>query len=195
MLGQRMGLAVEELGERSVRVHGEVRGRPLHVEIDGKSARSEFARFLFGVNTISSRNRMETWSTKIAVRCANPRRALGVIESSVDANDPTWQPRNFDPRHCRRVRTDPVGLAEQALSADVHERLMSIIGDVRIQVGPEWVVIDHQDTAVPGKGANYVAGSLIHRYQGSPLPWPDRAIAGPPWWIELLCDIADTVDR
>jgi hypothetical protein len=39
-----------------------------------------------------------------------------------------------------------------------------------------------------------VAGSVIHQYQGSPLPWPERALAGPPWWIDLLCDLADTLD-
>jgi hypothetical protein len=60
---------------------------------------------------------------------------------------------------------------------------------------PREIRIDHHDTAVPGSGANYVAGSFIHQYQGPPPPWPDRAIAGPPWWIDLLYDLADTLDR
>lgn len=57
MLGGRLGLVVEERGERSMRAHGNIRGRVVTVEIEGDAVGKGFARFLFGVNTISSRNR------------------------------------------------------------------------------------------------------------------------------------------
>jgi len=38
-------------------------------------------------------------------------------------------------------------------------------------------------------------GSFLHRYQGSPQPWPGRAVAGPPWWIDPPRDMADTLDQ
>ncbi len=195
MLGQRMGLSVEKRGERSVRAHSTVRGRAVNVEIEGDAARSEFARFFFGLNTLSSRNRREKWHTVLSVSCANPGRVTGAIESAVDVRDPAWKPGQYDPRNGRKVRTDPNSLSDRALTADAHERLMSIIDDVRIEVGLTTIRLDHRNTALPGSGANYVAGSVIHHYQGSPPPWPDRALIGPVWWIDLLCDLADTLDR
>lgn len=74
---------------------------------------------------------------------------------------------------------------------------MSIVADVHIEVREGSIGIVHENTAIPGKGAHYVAGSLIHHTPptSSPLPWPDRAIAGPIWWIGLLCDLADALDR
>ncbi len=194
VLGARLGLVVEERGERSVRAEGVVRGRSVTVEIDGDAARSEFARFFFGLNTISSRNRRETWHTVLSVGVANPRKVTGVIESIVDPNDPAWNPREYNPRNGRTVASNPASLAPLVLTHDTHERLMSIMDDVRIEVQPASLRIDHQNTAIPGKGAQYVAGSLLHHYQGPPQPWPERAVAGPPWWIDLLCDMADTLD-
>jgi hypothetical protein len=196
MLGERMGLSVEQRGERSIRATGTVRGRPVNVEIDGegKSGRNEFGRFFAGLNTISSRNQREKWHTMLVVGCTNPSGATGTIESSVDVNDPAWTPGQYDPRNGRSVHTTPPALADLALTADTHERLMSIADDVEIQVQPTAIVIDQNSTAIPGSGANYVAGSFLHHYQGSPPPWPERAIAGPPWWIALVCDLADTLD-
>ena len=195
MLGERLGLAVDERDKRSIRAHGHVRGRAIAVEIEGDAARSEFARFFFGLNTISSRNRREKWHTTLTVGCTNPGGVVGTIESTVDVNDPAWKPGEYDPRNGRMVRTDPPSLADRALTADTHDRLMSIMDDVHIDVGRSAITLDHDNTAIPGSGANYVAGSVIHHYQGSPPPWPERALAGPPWWIDLLCDLADTLDR
>jgi hypothetical protein len=93
------------------------------------------------------------------------------------------------------VTTTPPDLAARVLTADTHERLMSITEDLQIDVEPTALVIAHDNTAIPSSGATYVAGSFLHHYQGDPLPWPDRAIAGPPWWITLVCDIADTLDH
>ena len=77
------------------------------------------------------------------------------------------------------------------LDEDTHERLMSIMDDITIVIGATSIFIDHHSTSRPDSGARYVAGSFIHHFQGSPPPWPDRAIIGPPWWIDLLCDIVD----
>ncbi len=195
MLGQRLGLSVEERGERSVRAHGSVRGRTVTVEIEGDTGRSEFARFFFGLNTLSSRNRREKWHTVLAVTCANPGGVTGTIESAVDVRDPAWRPGHYDPRNGRKVLTDPTALAGRVLTADTQERLMSITDDVQIVVEPTLIRLEHRNTAIPGTGANYVAGSIIHHYQGAPPPWPERAVVGPVWWIDLLCDLADALDR
>ena len=194
MLGTRLGLEVEELGDRSIRAHGTVRGRAVSVEIDGDPGRSEFARFLAGLNTISSRNRRETWHTVLSVGCANPSGATGTIESAVDVRDPAWKPGEYNPRNGRKVTADPAALADQVLTVETREHLMSIVEDVRIDVAPTAIRLDHRGTTRPGPGAQYVAASVVHHYQGDPLPWPDRALAGPPWWIDLLCDLADTLD-
>jgi len=194
-LGKQFGLEVEERGERSIRARGNVRGRSVSVEIEGAAPRSEFARFLFSLNTVSSRNRREKWHTVLTVGCSNPTGATGTISSAVDANDPEWKPGEYDPRSGRKVRTDPPTLADRALCAETHEQLMTIMDDVTIEVHASAITLEHDNMARPGSGANYVAGSVIHHYQGSPPPWPARATAGPPWWIDLMCDLADTLDR
>ena len=71
-IGEQYGLAVEETGKRSIRAHGAIRGRAINVEIEGEPARGEFARFFFGLNTLSSRNRREKWQTRLTVGCTNP---------------------------------------------------------------------------------------------------------------------------
>lgn len=195
MLGGRLGLVVEERGERSMRAHGNIRGRVVTVEIEGDAVGKGFARFLFGVNTISSRNRREKWHTVLTVGCANPHGITGAIQSAVDVHDPAWNPREYNPRNGRSVRSDPPELANRVLTAETYERLMSVTDDVLVHVLPTAICIDHHATALPGSGANYVAGSVIHHYQGAPPPWPERALVGPPWWIDLLCDLADAVDR
>ena len=197
LLGARLGLEVEELGDRSVRAHGQVRGRPMAVQVDGggTGGSKDFFRALFMVNTISSRNRRETWHTVLSVGCANPAGITGTLTSAVDVHDPAWNPRAYDPRNGRHVTSDPPELAERVLSPENHEKLMSLIGDIEIQVLGDRILIDDTSTAIAGKGATYVAGSPIHQPKGTlPQPWPDRAITGPPWWIDLLCDVADRVE-
>ena len=109
-------------------------------------------------------------------------------------NDPDWKPGEYDPRNGRHVTADPASLAERILTTDTHERLMSIMDYISVEVQRDAIVLDHRNTAMPGSHGTYVAGSVIHHYQGAPQPWPQRAIAGPPWWIDLLCDLADTLD-
>lgn len=194
MLGERLGLQVESPAAHSIRAHGTVRGRPVTVTIERSGARSEGWRFLAALNTISSRNRRDTWHTVLSVGCANPSGVTGIIESAVDVNDPSWDPRHYDPRAGRHVQSDPPELVARVPDAGTHERLMSIIDDIGVQVGPTAIVIDHRATTRPDSGATYIAGSFVHHFQGSPPPMPERAIAGPPWWIDLLCDMADAVD-
>jgi hypothetical protein len=194
MLGERLGLEVEVVGDRHIRARGAVRGHPTIVEIEGGGGKREFFRFLFGNNTIGSRNRRDHWHTVLAVGCTNPSGSTGTITSAVDVNDPAWTPGAYDPRNGRKVTTDPPSLAELALTPDIRERLMGVVPDLSIEVQPTFVRLDVQDTAMPG-GASYVAGSPIHQYQGSPPPWPERALVGPPWWIDLLASIADALDR
>jgi hypothetical protein len=195
MIAAQLGLQVESPGEHAIHAHGIVRGRPVTVTIERSAARSEGWRFLAGINTKSSRNRRDTWHTMLSVGCSNPAGATGAIESAVDVNDPAWNPREYDPRSGRSVRSDPPDLAARALDADTHERLMSIADDITIHIGPSSVAIDHSSNTRPDSGATYVAGSVIHHFQGPPPPMPERAIVGPPWWIDLLCDIAETVER
>ena len=195
MIGGRLGLSVEERSERSIRATGTVRGRSITVDIDGDPARSEGWRHLFGVNTISSRNRREKWHTVLSVGCTNPSGVTGVIESAVDVRDPAWNPREYNPRNGRKVTADPSSLADRILTPETHESLMSISDDLKIQVQSAALVIDDESTALPGSQTGYVAASFLHHYQGDPPPWPDRAVIGPPWWIDLLCDLADALDR
>lgn len=82
MVGGQLGMAVEERGERSIRAHG--CGPRRAVVVDGEQARLGCFRFLFGSNTVSTRNRREAWHTVVAVACANPRAVTGVVESAVD---------------------------------------------------------------------------------------------------------------
>lgn len=195
MLSAQLGVQVETADDDSVRVSGTVRGRPLLLTIERQAARSEGWRFLFGVNSVSSRNRRDQWHTMLAVGCTNPSGLSGSIRSAIDLEDPAWQPGRYDPRAGRHVRSDPPELLQRVLDADTHERLMSISDDLSVHVTPNAVVIDEHSTSLPDKGARYVAGSFVHHFQGSPPPMPQRAIIGPPWWITLLCDIADAVDR
>lgn len=71
----------------------------------------------------------------------------------------------------------------------------SVMDDVRIHVGRAELRIDDESTAVLGKGANYLADSLIYHYLSSPQPWPERALVGPVWWIDLMCDLADALEH
>lgn len=194
-LGAQWGMQVTAARDDSIEAHGTIRGRGVSVMVERKKAVSEGWRFLFGVNTISSRGRRDTWRTVLAVRCVNPSGLTGRIVSAVDVNDPAWIPGQYDPRAGRHVRSDPPDLLGRVLDANTHERLMSIMDDITVHINADTVVIDEEGTSLPDGGSSYVAGSFLHHYQGSPPPMPDRAVAGPPWWVDLVCDIADTIDR
>lgn len=191
-LGQRLGLTVEPHADRSISAHGTVRGRRIDIEIEGDKQRNKVALLMLALNTMGPGSRREKWRSLVTVEIANPRRITGVIESFVDANDPSWKPGQFHPSNGRQVPADNPALA---LSESVRERLMNIIADVRFEVGPQQITFRHENKARPGPGANFVAGSVLHQFRGTPPPWPEQALIGPPWRIELLCDIADSIDR
>jgi len=195
MLGDRLGLTIDVRGDRSIRADGSVRGRRIVVEIDGTRDRGGFARNFFGINTISSRNRREKWHTMAAVGITGESAMTGEIHSAVDVRDPAWNPREYNPRNGRKVWSEPTQLAQRLLTAETHESLMSISDDVQIRVEPNAIRIVDDSTAIPDSGPNYVAGSLIHHFTGPIPPWPERALIGPTWWIDLLCDLADSAER
>lgn len=189
-LGERLGLTVHEADEWGVRADGTVRGRPVTVAISGRRRGSEF---LASFATTNRRRVHEIWSTDLAVGCRNPGGLTGTLVSFVDTDHPDWQPGRFDMALGRVVRTEPPELAGLVLSDSVRERLVSRIGDHTITIGPDAVGLSVEQKA--SKDGGWFVGVPIHvEYPGAPLPWPERALAGPPWWIDLLCDVADGLD-
>lgn len=193
MLGPRLGLNVEPDGDDRVRATGTVRGHTVTVEISGSASDEGLRGFLREFRPAQRQGRArESWHTQVHVSCVNPEGLAGWIESAVDATDPAWDPRNFDPRAGRVVRSDPVELRERVVTPSVHERLMDIVPDVRFELDADSLSLD--DTSSTSKGGSFVAASPIHLPRGPVVPWPERALVGPPWWIELMCDLADAVD-
>jgi hypothetical protein len=193
MLGSRLGLNVEPSGDDHVRATGTVRGHAVSVEISGSASDEGLRGFLREFRPAQRQGRArETWHTQVRVSCANPEGLSGWIESVVDVTDPAWDPRNYDPRAGRVVRSDPVELRERVVTPSVHERLMDIIGDIRFELDADSLSLD--DTSSASKGSSFCAASPIHVPRGPVVPWPERALVSPPWWIELMCDIADAVD-
>lgn len=190
MLEERIGLTVHRADEWGVDADGTVRGRPVTVRIAGRRRGSEF---LASFATTNRRRVHEVWATDMAVGCGNPRGVTGTLVSFVDTDDPAWQPGKWDPSAGRVVRTDPPELADLVLTDSVRERLMDRIGDhtIRIETGAVRLAAEQKAS----KDGGWFVGVPIHvEYPGAPLPWPERALAGPPWWIDLLCDIADGLD-
>lgn len=192
MLGGELGLAVEERGERSVRAVGTVRGRAVEVDIEGTTTGGGFLMQFRPVQR--QRKARQRWHTSLTVGCVNPRGLTGRLRSFVDIQHPDWDPRNFDPTHCRVVDAEPHELAAVVLTDDVRARLASVWGDVEIAVAADHVGVRAEaGTSMEG---GFVAGSVIHHPPSGPtLPWPERALAGPRWWVHLLCDVADSLDR
>lgn len=190
MLGQRLGLDVSVEGDRSVSAAGLVRGRQVTVDIEGRQRGTELLRSFATTN----RKRVhERWRSELSVACANPAGLTGNVESFVDVRDPKWDPRNHDPSQCRVVRGVPEPLGERALTPSVHERLAGLWDDARIEVTSDRVrLVSVKKASLEG---GWFVGIPFHvSYPNAPQPWPERALAGPPWWIDLLCDIADALD-
>jgi hypothetical protein len=193
MLGSRLGLKVESSGDDEVRASGTVRGRTVTVEISGRASDQGLPGFLRVFRPPQRQGRArESWHTQVRVSCANPDGIVGWIESAVDLNDPAWDPRNYDPRACRVIRSDPPDLRERVVTPSIHERLMDIIPDIRFQLDADSLRLD--DKSSTKKGGGFVAASPIHTPRGPVVPWPERALVAPPWWIDLMCDLADGVD-
>ena len=191
IIGRELGLGVTVRGERSVRAEGVVRGRPVVVDIDVNKKGSDFIRMF----TDQRRNRLhERWTTLLSVGCSNPRGVAGKIASLIDVESPDWDPRDSDGRKGRVVRADPADLIDVATTPAVRDRLANLSWiSVEIEVGAGEVAIREQQRRA--RDAGYIGGSIIHFPPGPVDPTPRRAVSGPPWWIDLLCDIADAVDR
>ena len=191
MIGHRLGLAVQVRGEHSIEATGSVRGRGVAVSIEGRQVGTELLR---GFATTNRKRVHQRWNTQVAVACHNPRRIVGTVEMFTDANDPAWNPRVFDPAQCRAVRATTPGLADLTLSPSLRARLAPVLFDPRFDISADAVrlVTDEKKVDVDG---GYFVGSPIHvNYPNAPQPWPERAVAGPVWWIEMMCEIADAVD-
>ena len=190
MLGQRLALDVAVEDDTTVRATGTIRGRQVSVDIAGRQRGSELLRSFATTN----RKRVhERWRSELAVACANPARLTGTVESFVVINDPAWNPRNFDSSHCRVVRGMPAVIGERVLTPSVHERLAGLQDDLRIEVSATSVRLASERKASLEGG--WFVGIPFHvNYPNAPQPWPERALAGPPWWIELLVDIAEALD-
>lgn len=189
MLAGRMGVTVEQRDDLSIRAQGTVRGRGFFVAIEGDRKGSELLRS-FAQNPRGSRSYVQ-WRSELAVASTNPRQLAGTIRSFVDIDDPRWSP-SADLNLCRVVTTDPPALGTFVLSPSIHAQLMSLWMDATIVVDTGAVRLLHENRAAPDKG--YMVGSIVHQYVGSPQPWPERALAGPPFWTLLLCEIAEAVD-
>lgn len=185
------GLAVEVRGDTSIHATGVFRGRAIDVDIDGEMRGSELLRYARRAGARKPRPRRR-WRSQLVVGCVNPRAPEGTICSAVDVDDPAWQPGRYDPAAGRHVTTDPASLAEVVLTGSVVDRLMSIHGDVVIAVEEDALRLSEDRTA--SKDAGFIGGCVIHSFVGSPPPMPGRAIIGPIWWMDLLCDIADAVE-
>jgi hypothetical protein len=193
MLGPRLGLNVEPSGNDRVRATGTVCGRTVTVEISGRGSDQGLRGFLREFRAPQRQGRArESWQTQVRVSCANSEGLVGWIESVVDVTDPAWNPRNYDPRAGRVVRSDPVHLRERVVTPSVYERLMDIVPDVRFELDADSLCLD--DISSTSRGGGFVAASPIHGPRGPVVPWPERALVGPPWWIELMCDLADAVE-
>lgn len=188
-LAPQYAAAVQVRGEESVQVTGAVRGRGLLVDIESRKQTME------GWHRIGTGKRAQqvyrTWTSDLAVSCVNPHGLQGTITSFQDVNDPAWDPRGFDPSQCRKVVTDPPTLAAQLLTPSIHAQLMRPWDDLTIIVDATAVRLYSEQQANVDLG--YFGGCPFHRHpDGGTME--HRFLVGPPWWIDLLCEIADAVD-
>jgi hypothetical protein len=190
-LAARHGLAVDVTDEQSIRAGGTYRGRTLAVDIHRDRKPTEP---FHGLASRRRRGHMrQHWVTEVTVSCTNPAGSVGALQTFTDIRDPSWDPRNFDPAHCRIVRTEPASLADRVFTSSIHERLAGMRYDHQIHVEPTRIRLFSNDTAA-GENGYFIASPIHSEYPGSPPPWPERALVGPSWWFDLLCDIADAID-
>jgi hypothetical protein len=191
VLGERHRLAVTSSNSEAIVATGVVRGRSLRVDIHRNRKLSE--PFQGMAEKHRRRDMRYEWTTELTVACVNPRGLQGALQSFVDIRDPARKPR--DGERCRIVRTEPASLAQHVLNESIHARLDDLNGDQQILIEPRQIRLTVDSTSLQQKDA-YFTGSPLHvEYPG---PWPatfrERALVGPPWWFDLLCDIADAVD-
>ncbi len=192
LLAPRLGATLEVRGDRSVQATGVLRGRGWSADVVGKGLGNAALYSMRGAGSIRNKS-YDEWTCQFAVSCTNPRALSGVMRSFVDPNDPSWTPGVYNPAAGRSVVSNPPSLAATVLTASLHARLMALTDDVDIIIEPAAVRVFHVDKTLAGRGS-FIGGCLLHHPPTSGIPMPERAIAGVPWWLELLCDIADAVD-
>ncbi|MCB0954724.1 MAG: hypothetical protein KDB06_01570 [Ilumatobacter sp.] len=191
LLAPQLGAQLEVRGERSILATGVVRGRGWSLQIEGRPLGNAFLREL---RSGPNRNKAyDEWTSELAVACANPRGLMGLLRSSQDPNDPNWRPGEYDPRRGRKVVSNPPELAAAALTPELHQVLLDLWRDVDIAIEPAAVRLGEVSKARASRGG-FMGGSVLHHAPNMVRPMPERAIAGPPWWIDLVCRIADAVD-
>ena len=189
MLAPECQATVEERGIESVLVRGTSRGRPFVVDI---SSAGKWNEALVEMNSDPRRRKpYREWHTELVVSCHNPRGLHGTIRAFTDANNPAWDPRAMTPENGRVVVCDSQPLGDLLLPL-VHERLMGLWPDITLVVDANSVRVVHDDKS--RKDLGFLGGSVIHQPIGSPVPWPERALVGPRWWLHLLCDAAERLD-
>ncbi len=191
-LAPELGGAVEVRSARSVHVVGRRRGRTFEADVDADGlGPTDVLRMAFG-ETKRKRQAYRQWRTSLSVSCAAAAERRGTLRSYVDVRDPAWNPRVYDPNAGRAILTDPPTLAAHVLTPAIRAKLLEIAVDVDITIHPDAVRIEHH-TKVPQE-SGFLAGSVIHAYPGPVQRMPASAVAGPPWWIDLLCDIAELAE-
>jgi hypothetical protein len=192
-LGARYGLDVTSSNSQAIVASGMIRGRMIRVDIHRNRKASEPFQGM-----AEKRRRMKMrhhWTTELTVACANPHGLQGAVQTFTDIRDPAWKPLDADWTRCRVVRTEPASLARHVLDASIHERLHGMTGDQQILVEPTQIRLTVDDTSEQVENGFFTGSPLHVEYPG---PWPatfrERALVGPPWWFDLLCDIADAVD-
>ncbi len=189
MLAPEFQATVEERALESVLVRGTTRGRPFVADI---SSQGKWNEALVEMNSDPRRRKpYREWHTELVVSCHNPRGLQGTIRAFTDANSPAWKPGLATPENGRVVVADNPALGDLLLPL-VHDKLMGLWPDVTLVVDANSVRVLHDDKS--RKDLGFLIGSLIHQPVGPIVPWPERALVGPRWWLHLLCDVADRLD-
>jgi len=194
LVAARTGLELAVAQGDEIVATGSMRGRDVDVRIaTGDRGRDIVAQTLMSARDAGQRKpkARSRWASELSVSCRNPARLIGTITSAVDVTSADWDPRHFDPAAGRTVVAEPA-LLSPLLTESIRTRLMSILADVCIEIGGDRVRLATERTAT--REAGFIGGCVLHHYVGPVQPMPDRAIAGPIWWIELLCDLADAID-
>ena len=189
MLAPELQASVEARGPESVLVRGTTRGRPFVVDI---SSAGKWNEALVEMNAAPRRRQpYRDWHAEMVVSCHNPRGLQGTIRAFTVANSPSWRPGAATPENGRAVVSDNPALGELLVPL-VHDRLMGLWPDVTLVVDAGSVRVLHDDKS--RKDLGFLIGSLIHQPVGPPVPWPERALVGPRWWLQMLCEMADRLD-
>jgi hypothetical protein len=188
-IGHQLGLAVSA-DEHRVDAIGTVRGRQVAVAIAGRDRPWR----IFAGDTSPMRKTIHMyWSSSLRVSCRVPAHLEGYVEFVTPSDFPGWTP-NGPLNQGRTVNASPAHLSD-VLPESARSWLFDRFSDLRIDVQPDAVVFDVADKGATRRGGWFVGVPMHTHYPGTGYEWPQRAIVGPVWWVNMLCDIADSVER